>query len=157
MDLRCWSSSPFWFCSGFSRPRYSCQAGETSSKWGRERIQWWNNCNMNIMEHQKGCRKSSMLSISLYSAAQCQQVATWRGSMVSVGSATPAILMSILLFVLPQVKTQIQTQPQIWKRIQLQSFYTSLHLPHSFFAILFRNECFLLQDYNFWPFASWTR
>jgi len=41
------------------------------------------------------------------------QVGTWRGTVVSVGSATPAILMSILLFVLP-------------------------------------------QDYNFWPFASWT-
>jgi len=41
------------------------------------------------------------------------QVGTWRGSTVVVGSATPAILCSILLFVLP-------------------------------------------QDYNFWPFASWT-
>ena len=70
MDCRCWSSSPFWFCSGFSRPRYSCQAGGTFSKWERERIQWWNNSSMNIMDHQKGCQKSSILSIMLYSAAE---------------------------------------------------------------------------------------
>ena len=33
------------------------------------------------------------------------KVGTWRGSTVVVGSATPAILCSILLFVLPQVTT----------------------------------------------------
>ena len=95
IGLRCWFSSPSSSSSGSSRPRSSCPVGATSFKWDFYNIWWWLRWYIEDI--------ARILEQNLQQLWWCSQVGTWRGTVVSVGSATPAILMSILLFVLPQV------------------------------------------------------
>lgn len=64
------------------------------------------------------------------------KVKTLRNSLVTVGSATPAIFMSILLFILPQVA--------LYPPISFLTFSDNLNSWNLIFY----------QTYDFWPFTS---
>ena len=74
------------------------------------------------------------------------KVKTLRDSLVTVGSATPAIFMSILLFILPQVSL---FYPKLFHSLD------SLNVDMFFFAYSHNANAFkyFYQTYDFWPFT----